>query len=146
MCLWCCLACLWPATLKCLDGFNEYMKIAVPSETQSEENRAAASPDSVKAFVKKGLKVSVQAGAGLGANISDADYAAAGAEIVKGTAVVKDADIVLSIRRPDAGILKLMKKGAVLAGGLEPYGDRKALEAFARRASISLLLEKSRVK
>ena len=86
------------------------MKIAVPSETQSEENRAAASPDSVKAFVKKGLKVSVQAGAGLGANISDADYAAAGAEIVKGTAVVKDADIVLSIRRPDAGILKLMKK------------------------------------
>ena len=50
------MACLWPPTLKCLDGFNEYMKIAVPSETQSEENRAAASPDSVKAFVKKGLK------------------------------------------------------------------------------------------
>ena len=111
------------------------MKIAVPSETQSGESRVAASPDSVKAYVKKGLKVSVQSGAGLGANISDAEYAAAGAEIVKGMAVVKDADIILSIRRPDAGLLKFVKKGAVLAGGLEPYGDRKALEAFANRVS-----------
>ncbi len=117
------------------------MKIAVPSETQSGENRVAASPESVKAYVKKGLKVSVQAGAGLGANISDADYAAAGAEIVKGTGVVKDADIVLSIRRPDAGILKLMKKGAVLAGGLEPYGDRKALEAFAKFGVTAFAME-----
>ncbi len=59
------------------------MKIAVASETAAGENRAAASPDSVKALVKKGLKVSVQAGAGAGANIADADYAAAGAEIIK---------------------------------------------------------------
>ncbi len=117
------------------------MKIAVPSETQSGENRVAASPESVKAYVKKGLKVFVQAGAGLGANISDADYAAAGAEIVKGTAVVKDADIILSIRRPDAGILKLMKKGAVLAGGLEPYGDRKTLEAFAKSGVTAFAME-----
>ena len=117
------------------------MKIAVPSETVTGENRVAASPDSVKAFVKKGLKVSVQAGAGAGANISDADYAAAGAEIVKGTAVVKDADIVLSIRRPDVAILKAMKKGAVLAGGLEPYGDRKALEAFAKSGVTAFAME-----
>ena len=117
------------------------MKIAVPSETQSGENRVAASPESVKAYVKKGLKVSVQSEAGLGANISDADYAAAGAEIVKGTGVVKDADIVLSIRRPDAGILKLMKKGAVLAGGLEPYGERKDLEAFAKSGVTAFAME-----
>ena len=78
------------------------MKIVVPAETIAGENRVAASADSVKAFVKKGLKVSVQAGAGAGANISDAEYEAAGAEIVKGAGLVKDADIVLTIRRPDA--------------------------------------------
>ncbi len=117
------------------------MKIAVPSETAAGENRVAASAESVKAFVKKGLQVFVQSGAGAGANISDAEYAAAGAEIVKGPSVVKDADIVLAIRRPDAAILKAMKKGAVLAGGLEPYGDRKALEAFAKSGVTAFAME-----
>ena len=117
------------------------MKIAVPSETAAGENRCAASAESVKAFVKKGLKVSVQSGAGLGANISDADYAAAGAEIVKGTSVVKDADIVLTIRRPADAVLKAMKKAAVLAGGLEPHGDRKALETFAKSGVTAFAME-----
>jgi H+-translocating NAD(P) transhydrogenase subunit alpha len=117
------------------------MKIAVPSETAAGENRVAASPESVKAFVKKGLKVAVQSGAGVGANISDADYAAAGAEIVKGTGVVKDADIVLSIRRPADAVLKLMKKGAVLAGGLEPHGERKGLEALAKFGVTAFAME-----
>ena len=117
------------------------MKIAVPCETQSGENRVAVSPDSVKAYVKKGLTVSVQAGAGSSANISDADFAAAGAEIVKGTSVVKDADIILSIRRPDAAVLKLVKKSAVLVGGLEPFGERKALEAFAKSGVTAFAME-----
>ncbi len=117
------------------------MKIAVPCETQSGENRVAVSPDSVKAYVKKGLTVSVQAGAGSSANISDADFAAAGAEIVKGTGVVKDADIILSIRRPDAAVLKLVKKNAVLVGGLEPFGERKALEAFAKSGVTAFAME-----
>jgi H+-translocating NAD(P) transhydrogenase subunit alpha len=117
------------------------MKIAIPSETQAGENRVAASPDSVKAYVKKGLKVSVQSGAGAGANISDADYAAAGADIVKGTGVVKDADIVLSIRRPADGLLKVMKKGAVLVGGLEPHGERKSLESLAKSGVTAFAME-----
>jgi H+-translocating NAD(P) transhydrogenase subunit alpha len=117
------------------------MKIAVPSETTAGENRVAASPDSVKAFVKKGLKVSVQSGAGAGANISDAEFAAAGAEIVKGAGVVKDADIVLCIRRPADAVLKAVKKGAVLVGGLEPHGERKALEVFAKFGVTAFAME-----
>ena len=42
------------------------MKIAVPTETQAGEQRVAASPDTVKAYVKKGLEVVVQQGAGAG--------------------------------------------------------------------------------
>ena len=33
------------------------MKIAIPTETQAGESRVAASPDSVKAYVKKGVEV-----------------------------------------------------------------------------------------
>jgi H+-translocating NAD(P) transhydrogenase subunit alpha len=111
------------------------MKIAVPSETAAGENRVAASTESVKAFVKKGLKVAVQSGAGAGANISDAEYSAAGAEIVK------DADIVLSIRRPADVLLKSMKKAAVLVGGLEPHGERKGLEALAKFGVTAFAME-----
>ena len=117
------------------------MKIAVPAETQAGEARVAATPDTVKAYVKKGVKVAVQAGAGVGANISDDDYKAAGATIVKGEAVVKDADLVLCIRRPSAKIVSALKKGAVIAGGLEPYGDRKALEAFAKSGVTAFAME-----
>ncbi len=117
------------------------MKIAVPTETTAGEARVAASPDTVKAYVKKGATVSVQAGAGLGANISDDAFAAAGATIVKGEAVVKDADIVLTIRRPSDKLVKAMKSGAIIAGGLEPYGDRKALDVFAKSGVTAFALE-----
>ncbi len=117
------------------------MKIAIPTEAVTGENRAAVSVEAVKAYVKKGLQVAVQAGAGQGANIADEDYKAAGASIVKGADVVKDADIVLSVRRPSAAVLKAMKSGAVLAAGLEPYGDRKGLEALAKSGVTAFAME-----
>jgi NAD(P) transhydrogenase subunit alpha len=115
------------------------MKIAVPTETQVGESRVAASPDTVKAYVKKGQQVFVEAGAGKGASISDDAFAAAGATV--GTDVVKDADIVLGIRRPSAKLLKSMKKGAILAAGLEPYGDREGLEAIAKSGVTAFAME-----
>ena len=59
------------------------MKIGVPAEGAAGETRVAVSPDTVKAFVKKGLEVAVEAGAGKGSFIADELYAAAGAKVVK---------------------------------------------------------------
>ena len=60
------------------------MKIAIPTETQAGESRVAASPDTVKNYIKKGAEVWVQSGAGRGASISDDAFAAAGAKIATG--------------------------------------------------------------
>jgi H+-translocating NAD(P) transhydrogenase subunit alpha len=117
------------------------MKIAIPTETNTGEARVAASPDMVKAYIKKGATVAVQSGAGAGANFSDDDFKAAGAAIVKGEAVVKDADIILTIRCPSPKLLKDVKKGAIVAGGLEPHGDRKALDALAKSGVTAFALE-----
>ena len=35
-------------------------------------------------------------------------------------------------------VLKSMKKGAIVAAGLDPYGDRKGLEALAK-SGVTLL-------
>ena len=115
------------------------MKIAIPAETQPGEARVAASPDTVKAYVKKGLEVVVQGGAGEGSHIADEAFATAGAKIAKDA--VKDADIVLTVRRPSEKTLKAMKKGAILAGGLEPYGDRAGLEAIAKAGVTAFAME-----
>jgi H+-translocating NAD(P) transhydrogenase subunit alpha len=117
------------------------MKIAVPQEAFAGEARCAASPDTVKAYIKKGVQVAIQAGVGLGSNISDEDFKSAGATIVKGEAVVNDADLVLTIRRPSDKLVKSLKEGAIVVGGLEPYGDRKALEAFAKSGVTALAME-----
>ncbi len=117
------------------------MKIAVPAESVSGESRCAVSVDAVKAYVKKGLQVAVQSGAGVGSNISDDQYKAAGAAIGKGADVVKGADIVLLVRRPSDAVLKAMKKGAVLVAGLEPYGKRKGLDAIAKSGATAFAME-----
>ena len=105
------------------------MKLGVPAESQAGEARVAASPDMVKAYVKKGLAVSVQAGAGRGAYISDNAYAAAGAEIVPSD--FSDCDIIVTVRRPSLDLVRTLKKTAILAGGLDPYGDRAGLDGLA---------------
>ena len=115
------------------------MKIAIPSETHPGEARVAASPDTVKAYVKKGAEVVVESGAGLGSSISDEAYAVAGASI--GSNVADGADVVLSVRRPSAAVLKAMKPGAVLAGGLEPYGERDGLDAIAQAGVTAFAME-----
>jgi len=115
------------------------MKIAIPTETQAGESRVAASPDTVKTYIKKGAEVWVQSGAGKGASISDDAFAAAGAKIA--TNGFADPDVVLTIRRPSAELLSTLKPGAILMGGLEPYGDKAGLEAIARSGVVAFAME-----
>jgi NAD(P) transhydrogenase subunit alpha len=117
------------------------MKIAIPAESHPGEARVAASPDTVKAYVKKGIKVAVQAGAGTGSYISDDAYSQAGADIVKNETGFKDADVVLTVRRPSDKLVKALKKGTILAGGLDPYGERKGLDALAKSGLTLFAME-----
>ena len=57
------------------------MKIAVLKERAAGENRVSATPETVKKFAALGAEMAVEAGAGAGASIPDADYAAAGASL-----------------------------------------------------------------
>ncbi len=118
------------------------MKIAILAETASDETRVAATPTSIKTFVGKGLEVVVETGAGDGSFISDDDFKASGAKIAKtAAAAVKGADIVLSVRRPAASAVKAMKKGAVVAAQLDPFGDRKEIDVMARAGLTGFSME-----
>jgi NAD(P) transhydrogenase subunit alpha len=108
------------------------MRVAVLWETDKVESRVAATPDTVKKYKALGADVVVQAGAGEKAGVPDAEYEAAGAVIVP-TAMeaIQDSDIVLKVRRPSEGELLGYKRGAILIGILDPYGQDAALKALA---------------
>jgi H+-translocating NAD(P) transhydrogenase subunit alpha len=116
-------------------------KIAVLKETALGETRVAASAETVKKFIALGATVAVEAGAGDGASFRDADYTAAGASVGTLTATLKDADIILGVQGPDPKALKGMKAGAWLAAGLDPFGQRKRVDAYAKLGIEALAME-----
>jgi len=118
------------------------MKLAILKERRAGEARVAATSDTVKKLKALGLAVSVEAGAGAGARISDADFAAAGAEIAPDVgAALRDADIVLKVRSPDASEISLMKKGAILIGLLAPHTEREAIAKLAEQGVTAFAME-----
>jgi NAD(P) transhydrogenase subunit alpha len=118
------------------------MKLAILKERRAGEARVAATPDTVKKLKGLGLDVAVETGAGAGARISDADFAAAGAVIASdAVALLKDADIILSVRTPDASAIAQMKKGAVLAALLAPYTEKDAIGKLAAQGVVAFAME-----
>jgi H+-translocating NAD(P) transhydrogenase subunit alpha len=116
-------------------------KIAVLKETAAGETRVAATPETVKKFIGLGAAVSVEKGAGLAASISDAEYEAVGASMAAAIAVAKDADIVLGVQGPDPKSLKGAAKGAWIVAGLDPFGQRKRVDEYAKAGVEALAME-----
>ncbi|HEU0017465.1 MAG TPA: NAD(P)(+) transhydrogenase (Re/Si-specific) subunit alpha, partial [Methyloceanibacter sp.] len=115
--------------------------LGVPAES-AEEPRIGLSPETAKKLVKLGAKVSVRSGAGLRSHFSDNDYKAAGVDIVATDAdAVKDADIVLTVRRPPLALVKSMKQGAMLIAMLDPYSDAEGLQALAKSGAALFAME-----
>ena len=115
--------------------------IAVTAEP-ADEPRVAVSPETVKKLVALGAKVKVEAGAGARSRFADAALAAQGAEIVGSAAdALRDADVLLRVRRPAAADLAALKPGALVIAMLDPYGDRAGIEALAASKAALFSME-----
>lgn len=117
------------------------MKIAVLKERAEGERRVAASPETIKKFIALGASVAVETGAGLSASIADADYTAAGATLASAAATVKDAAIILGVQGPDPKALKGAAPGAWVIAGLNPFGERARVDAYAAAGFEALAME-----
>ena len=77
------------------------MRIGVPTEVKTDEYRVALTPAGVRELVDRGHQVFVQADAGEGSGITDADYVAQGATIVPDAdAAFAEADLVVKVKEP----------------------------------------------
>jgi NAD(P) transhydrogenase subunit alpha len=115
------------------------MRIAVARETDSAEDRVAATPETVRKMKSLGAEVVVEPGAGVKSGFPDTEYTAAGATIVKDAA--KDADVVLKVRRPGALEVGLYKPGALVIAIMDPFGNESALKALAGAGIVTFAME-----
>ena len=115
------------------------MKIAVAREIDPAEPRVAASPDTVKKFKALGFEVAVEPGAGVTAGLPDSEFTAAGAVVAADA--VKDADIVIKVKRPEVSELSGYKRGALVFAIMDPYGNDAALKTMADAGVAAFAME-----
>jgi H+-translocating NAD(P) transhydrogenase subunit alpha len=115
------------------------MRIAVARETDAGEHRVSATPETVKKMRALGADVVVEPGAGTKSGIPDADFVAAGAAIADGA--IKDADVVLKVRRPSPSELARYKRGALVIAIMDPYGEDAALRGMAEAGVTAFAME-----
>ena len=115
------------------------MKIAVAREVDPAEPRVAASPDSVKKLKALGFDVAVEPGAGLKSGLPDSEFTAVGANV--SAEAVKDADIVIKVKRPEAAELANYRRGALVIAIMDPYGNEAALKTLAGAGIAAFAME-----
>ena len=118
------------------------MRLAVLKERRPFETRVAATPDTVKKLIGLGLTVAVEAGAGAHASISDAEYAAAGAEIAAdAAAVLANAGVVFAVQTPEPEQRAGIARGTLLICIAGAFGDPALVAALAEAGIDTVAME-----
>jgi len=91
------------------------MKIGIPTEIKTDEYRVAITPAGVRELASRGHEVIVQAGAGEGSAMSDAQFQAQGARIAPDAAAVfGEAEMVLKVKEPQMVEVEMLREEQTL--------------------------------
>ncbi|THB67772.1 MAG: NAD(P) transhydrogenase subunit alpha [Gammaproteobacteria bacterium] len=116
------------------------IKIAIPKETASGENRVALAPAVVSRIIKSGAIISLEKGAGKNSGYTDEDYKDVTICEDK-SALLSDADIVLTVQPPAEEDIKLLKEGCIVLGYMNPFEVGSLAEKMKERKVSSFAME-----
>lgn len=124
------------------------MIIGIPKETSPDERRVALIPAVVPHLTKAGLKVLVEAGAGLAAGFPDEEYREKGAQMAAARAeLFGSADAILQVSGPGANPealsadLQHIRSEQILIGLQNPLSSPQAVKDLATRGAVVFALE-----
>lgn len=118
------------------------MRVGIPTEIKNNENRVAITPSGAHELTRRGHEVLIEAGAGLGSAISDADFIAAGATIVAtADEIWQQAEMVLKVKEPIAAEYERMREGQVLFTYLHLAASRSCTEAIVKSKTTAIAYE-----
>ena len=118
------------------------MLVGVPKEIKVHESRVALTPEGVFEFVRFGHQVVVEAGAGLGSAITDADFIAAGAKIESDVAKIwSTADLIMKVKEPIASEYPLLRSGQILFTYLHLAASKECTDALLKSGTTAIAYE-----
>lgn len=118
------------------------MNIGIPKETKAQENRVSMTPGSVVELTKRGHRVFMETGAGEGASYQDAQYLAAGAEIVPDAAAVFGAaDLIVKVKEPLPQEVSMLRPGQIVFTYLHLAANKALTESLAASGCTAIAYE-----
>jgi alanine dehydrogenase len=116
--------------------------IGVPTETKAHEARVGLEPAGVRVLDESGHRVVVQAGAGSGSGIDDAEYERAGARLVPAAAAVfAEAELIVKVKEPQPAEWPLLREGQMLFTYLHLAPDPRLARALLERRIVGIAYE-----
>lgn len=90
------------------------MIVGIPKETKVKEHRIACTPGGARMLIQSGHTVLVEAGGGVGAGFSDAQYRDVGATLVPTADDAWAADMVIKVKEPTEAEYRYLRPGLLL--------------------------------
>lgn len=118
------------------------MRVGIPTEIKNNEYRVAITPAGVAELTHRGHEVVIQAGAGEGSAISDADFKAVGAQIAPNADDVwAEADLLLKVKEPIEAEYGRLRKGQTLFTYLHLAASKPCTDALIASGTTSIAYE-----
>ena len=118
------------------------MRIGVPKEIKTNENRIALVPAGAEALVAAGHSVMIERGGGEGSGFSDSMYTDVGAKIGPDAATVwREADMIMKVKEPIESEWKHMKRSQVIFTYFHFAADERLTRAHMDSGAICIAYE-----
>ena len=118
------------------------MLLAVPKEIKNHEYRVGLTPSSVNELVKRGHQVLVETNAGAAIDFTDAQYIAAGADIVlSAKEIFSRAEMIVKVKEPQEQECKMLREGQILYTYLHLAPDPAQTELLVKSGAICVAYE-----
>ncbi|HEU5425677.1 MAG TPA: alanine dehydrogenase [Actinocrinis sp.] len=118
------------------------MKVGIPREVKNHEYRVAITPAGVHELTRAGHQVFVEAQAGVGSSIPDADFAAAGAEILPSADEVwATGELILKVKEPVASEYHRIRRDQTLFTYLHLAASRECTDALLNAGVTAIAYE-----
>ena len=118
------------------------MRVGVATEIKADEYRVALTPAGARELAEHGHEVLIQAGAGEGSTIPDAEYEAQGARILPDAgAVFEQAELILGVKEPQPAEVELLGPGHTLFTFLHLAPAPELTKGLAASGAICIAYE-----
>src|SRR5437667_186435 len=126
----------------CPSGEDATVRVGVPKEIKTFENRVGLVPGSARELTHHGHDVLVETGAGAGSGFTDDAYRAAGARVAKNAEeVFAQTELIVKVKEPQPIETARLRPGQVLFTYLHLAADRPQAEGLMRSGSTAIAYE-----